>query len=154
MYKRILVPLDGSELAECALGHVRAIAESGGVDEVVLLSVYDPPFQAGGVKSYIAAEHVIEAEERLEADARGALNRAADKLRKEGITVRAELIIGTDAAAEILKFAEANKTDLIIISTHGRSGVSGWVFGSVADRVVHRSNVPVLMVVPHSCRRV
>ena len=153
MYREVLVPLDGSELAECALEHVRAIAKGCQVDKVVLLRVLDPPFQAGAAKSYIAAEHVRQAEDKLEADARGYLDRVASDLSKNGVSVKTELVLSGEPAAKILESAREDKVDLIIMSTHGRSGVSSWVFGSVAERIVRHSPIPVLIVAPCGFRR-
>ena len=150
MYNRILVPLDGSELAECALQHVRAIAKGLQVDKVVLLRVLEPGI--GTPHNYLSAEHVRQAEDKLEADARGYLNKVAGNLRRDGIPAEAELVLGGEPAAKIIESAEEDKATLIIISTHGRSGVSSWFFGSVAERVVRHSPVPVLMVVARSCR--
>jgi nucleotide-binding universal stress UspA family protein len=56
------------------------------------------------------------------------------------------------AAEEILKYSQDNDVDLIIMSTHGRSGVSRWAMGSVADRVVRTSVAPVLLTTPKECR--
>ncbi len=150
MYKRILVPLDGSELAECALGHVRAVTKGLQVDKVVLLRVLEPA--VGAPHDYGSAERFRQAEDKLEADARGYLDRVAGNLRKDGMPVEIELVVEGDPAAKILDSAEKNDIDLIVISTHGRSGVSRWVFGSVAERIVRHSPVSVFMVVASDCR--
>ena len=70
---------------------------------------------------------------------------------QEGISARGEVVTGK-AADAILDYAEKNNVDLIIMSTHGRSGISRWAFGSVADRVVRHSIAPVLLVAPAGCR--
>ncbi|UCD54132.1 MAG: universal stress protein [Dehalococcoidia bacterium] len=150
MYKKILVPLDGSELAECALEHVRAIARGCQVDKVVLLRVLEPVI--GAPHDSVSAEHVRQAEGKLEADAEEYLNKVAGNLKKDGIPAEAELVLGGEPAAKIIKSAKKDEATLIIMSTHGRSGVSNWLFGSVAERVVHHSPVPILMVVARSCR--
>jgi len=152
MYNRILVPLDGSELAERALEHVRAIAQGLQVDKVVLLRVLEPHLSLLTPHDDTAVRRAREAADKLEADAKDYLNKVAGNLKKDGIPVETELVLGGDPATKILKAAEEDKVDLIIISTHGRSGVSGWLFGSVAERVVRHSPVPVLMVVARSRR--
>ena len=152
MYKKILVPLDGSELAECALEHVRAVIQGLPVDKVVLLRVIESPFELGTVHDYLSAEHVRLAEERLEADAKKYLNKVAGNLRKDGIPAETELVVGGEPAAKILESVKKNNIDLIIMNTHGKSAISRWVFGSVADRVVHYSPVPILMVVARGFR--
>lgn len=151
MYKKILVPLDGSELAECALEHVRAIAKGCQVDKVVLLRVLEPVM--GAPHDYVSTEHVREVEDKLEADAKEYLDKVAGNLKKDGVSVETELVVNGEPAAKILEAAKRDKADLIIMSTHGRSGISSWVFGSVAERVVRHALVPVLMVVARSCRR-
>lgn len=150
MYKKILVPLDGSELAECALEHVRAIAKGCQVGEVVLIRVLEPLLPT--TPGYVATEHFRQAEERFEAEARKYLDKVADSLKKDGIPAKTELVIGGEPAAKILEVAEEGKADLIIMSTHGRSGVSRWLLGSVAQRVVTHSTIPVLMVVARGYR--
>jgi len=152
MYNRILVPLDGSELAECALEHVRAIAQGLQVDKVVLLRVLEPLLSLSTPHDDTGVRRVREAEDKLEADAKEYINKVAGNLKKDGIPVETELVLGGEPAAKIIESAKEDKSTLIIISTHGRSGVSNWLFGSVAERVVHHSPVPVLMVVARSCR--
>jgi len=149
MYKKILVPLDGSELAECALDHVKAIAIGCQVPEVVLLRVIEPiPSQA-----YVEApEDIIrEAEKRNRTEAEDYLSKLADDLKKGGVAAQAVVVLGREAD-EILDYVNKNQVELIIMSTHGRSGISRWVWGSVTDRVIRHSRVPVLTVSPAGCR--
>ena len=152
MYSRILVPLDGSELAECALEHVRAIAQGLQVDKVVLLRVLEPHLSLLTPHDDTAVRRAREAADKLEADARGYLNKVAGNLKKDGLPVETELVVNGEPAAKIIESAKEDEATLIIISTHGRSGVSSWLFGSVAERVVRHSPVPVLMVVARSRR--
>jgi nucleotide-binding universal stress UspA family protein len=151
MYKKILVPLDGSEIAENALGHLRAIARGSAVDTVVLIRVLEPIIV--DVKDYIGAEHVRSAEDKLETDARKYLQNVASDLKKEGLTVETELVVDGSAAVQILDTARDKDVDLIIMSTYGRSGFPHWVFGSVTHRVLVHSPVPVLLVVPKGSKR-
>ena len=67
------------------------------------------------------------------------------------MTVKVEVIEGRIAEA-ILDYVEKNQVELVIISTHGRSGISRWTFGSVADKVVRHSPVPILVIAPAGCR--
>ena len=64
--------------------------------------------------------------------------------------MRSEVVTGR-AADNLADFAAKNEVDLIIIATHGRSGISRWIWGSVADRILHSSSVPVLIVRPPGC---
>jgi nucleotide-binding universal stress UspA family protein len=74
-----------------------------------------------------------------------------EKLKTSGFEVNAEVVRGK-AADAILEYAKNNSVDMIAMTTHGRSGVSRWVMGSVAERVVRGSAVPVLLVTPPGCR--
>jgi nucleotide-binding universal stress UspA family protein len=156
MYKKLLAPLDGSELAECALEHVKAIATGCNVAEVVLLRVVEPissfdigELAASNAKLATQVEQNVELVHKNEA--MQYINKKADKLKKEGVNSTGTIIFGK-ASEEILKYAENNQVDLIIMSTHGRSGISRWAFGSVADRISHYSTIPVLIISPHGCR--
>jgi len=142
MYQKILVPLDGSELAECVLPHVKAIARACGVGEVVLLEVVEPPptWAAEGVDLYAVQNANIKA-------AKEYLPKVESQLSSEGFNVSSEILVGR-AAETIAEFAKQNAIDLIAIATHGRSGVSRWVWGSVADKVLRSSYVPVLVIRP------
>ncbi len=133
MYKKILVPLDGSELAETVLSHIEAIVLAHEA-EVILLRV----LPATGVFPATA-----EAERSA---ARESLERARKRLQEKGINARTTIRHGEDAAMEITDYAGVNDVDLIAMSTHGRSGVSRWMFGSVAEKVLRGTNKPILLV--------
>ncbi len=151
MYSKILVPLDGSELSECSLEHIKPAATGGGTAEVILLRVVEPP-NSGEVSAWSQAGYTVtDVQNRIKKDARDYVSRAAEKLVNQGISARSEMIEGR-AAETILDYAEKNGVDLIIISTHGRSGISRWAFGSVADRVVRHSPIPVLVISAPGCR--
>jgi nucleotide-binding universal stress UspA family protein len=146
MYQKILVPLDGSELAECVLPHVKAIASGCDVKQLILLRVVEP-LHGGEIPSDISSEVLQEADINA---AKEYLAKIKAQLSKEGFDVEAEVLTGR--SAEIISdFAQRNEVDLIALSTHGRSGISRWVFGSVADRVVRSSSVPVLLIRPRGC---
>jgi nucleotide-binding universal stress UspA family protein len=148
MYQKILVPLDGSELSECSLEHVKAIASGCRVPETVLLRVVEP-LSAETVSTLAQAGGNVlrEAELSSQTEAREYLDKVRDRLAKEGLAVKAVVVDGR-AAEEILDYAGKNKIDLIVMASHGRSGISRWFFGSVAQKVLQHSAVPVLMVSP------
>ncbi len=152
MYSKVLVPLDGSQFSECSLEHVKAIATGCHVPEVVLLRVVEPlsAYEISGL-AQVRGNQVGELEAWKQNDASSYITVTVQKLIKEGVSARGEVLNGK-AADTILDYAEKNKVDLIIMSTHGRSGISRWAFGSVADRVVRNSIVPVLSVAPAGCR--
>jgi nucleotide-binding universal stress UspA family protein len=151
MYKKILVPLDGSELAECALEHVKTIAIGCNVPEVVLFRVVEPTYLGTDA---LSASSVVYSDliNQIQQNAENYIKAATQKfVRLSGINAQSTLAYG-NAADEILKYAQNNQVDLIIMTTHGRSGVSRWLFGNVADRVSHHSTVPVLIIAPPGCR--
>ncbi len=148
MYKRILAPLDGSEFSECLLPHLRAIALGCQVPAVVLLRVIEPlPPLAKVTQPWLR-----EVAEKEQAEAKDYLSKLAAELKNEGIAAETVVMIG-QPDEEILNFAQRNEADLIIMSTHGRSGATRWLLGGVTDRVVRHSPVAVLTVAPAGCRR-
>jgi len=142
MYKKILVPLDGSELSESVLDHVITIATSCQVPEVVLLRVREP--LDNRVRVALDPEIAKELDQAYHDEFANYLKGIARKLEKKGIVVKKEVLAG-NPAKEILKYSRNNNVDLIIMSTHGRSGVSRIVFGSVANKIIRQTEVPVLL---------
>ncbi len=151
MYKKVLVPLDGSELAECVLPHVESIAGGCGTEAVTFLRVVEPVVMPS---AYFGADFSGEELTRLNSEHQTAAKKYIDQLmartKYNGIKVEGKTINGR-AAEVIADFAKDNGVDLITIATHGRSGVSRWVWGSVADRVLRSSCVPVLMIRAPGC---
>ena len=146
MYKKILVPLDGSKVSEGSLPHVKAIALGCSVPEVVLFMVVEPLLNPeAAVDAKAGRELIAQVEKENKAKDLSYINGISDRLKKEGVSAQAVLQDGKPAD-EILAYAEKNGVDLIIMNTHGRSGVSRWFMGSVAERVVRHSPVPVLLV--------
>jgi len=147
VYHKIMVPLDGSQLAECVLPHVRTIAR-GCSDPVsiVLLRAIEPPLQHADDYTFTGDQQQREKElSDRKAASDDYLNQVAQRLRGEGMSVETQVVIGK-AAESLSDFAEQNEVDLIVIATHGRSGISRWVRGSVADRILQSAHVPVMMV--------
>ena len=142
MYKKILVPLDGSELSESVLDHVITIATSCQVPEVVLLRVREP--LDNSVRVTLDAEIAEELDQAYNDEAANYLKIIAKTLQKKDIPVKTEVLSG-NPAEEIIKYSQLSGVDLIIMSTHGRSGFSRIVFGSVADKVIRQTEVPVLL---------
>jgi nucleotide-binding universal stress UspA family protein len=158
MYKKILVPLDGSELAECVLPHLESIARGCGVQNVVFLNVIEPaqiPIGtlsdgAGAFTEQDAERARNQADQINKENAKNYLDQVASRTKYDGVTNHTEIITGK-AADSIAEYATGKEVDLIIIATHGRSGVSRWVWGSVADRILRSACVPVLMVRAPGC---
>ena len=133
MYKKILVPLDGSELAEKALDHAEKLAKPFDA-EIILFQVV--PL----VSIYAAAEFVTPfvVDEKQKEAAQRYLTNLAEELKKRGFRVTAKLKAGSLVAADIIDFAKESRVDLIVMCTHGHSGITRWVLGSVAHKVLTR----------------
>ncbi|HHS97552.1 MAG TPA: universal stress protein [Chloroflexi bacterium] len=152
MYRKVVVLLDGSELAEQVLPHVADIVR-GRDSEVHLLSVAPvvaPPIAvAVDIYPVYATAEFLAAQEaerqRIERDLKEYLARVAERLRPVASAVHTVVRFG-QPAEEILAYAEEIGADLIAMCTHGRSGLSRWVYGSVADKVLRGAKCPVLLV--------
>jgi len=145
MYKKIMVPLDGSELAECVLPHVEAFIEACHVNHFVFVRVVEPAatFYSGDYP--ISPEVMKEKETAGEKIARDYLDQLVSRLDYDNTELHFEVLVG-NVAESLADYSEINEFDLILIATHGRSGVSRWVRGSIADKVLRSSKIPVLMV--------
>jgi nucleotide-binding universal stress UspA family protein len=140
--QRILVPLDGSPVAERILPTVSNVAQAMEA-EIILFQV--PIAHVTGWTTgdwYIPVQGVLQTPEE---DAEAYLTSVADGLREQGLEVSTATAIGAVASC-IVDFAEANKVDLIAMCTHGRTGLARWALGSVADRVLRAGGVPILLV--------
>lgn len=154
MYKEILVPLDGSEVSASALPTARQLAGTLGA-RVHLLQVTSQAEEfsvmRGAEFGTMGAEYsqqvlgeVLTAQrERIERY----LNEVGDDLESVGLTV-VKAVEDGQAADKIVDYAEAGGIDLILMSTHGRGGVRRFLVGSVTDRVIRSTNLPVLVVHP------
>ena len=149
MYQKILVPLDGSELAECVFPHVEQIAKGCGVGSVVLVRVLDTTAQ-DSYRAYIGDPLRKELDDNSHKWASEYLDETAGIINLEGVNIEKELLEGVPAE-KIAEYAEKNEVDLIVIATHGRSGISRWAWGSVADRILRSSCVPVFMIKAPGC---
>ncbi len=146
MYKRVLVPLDGSQYAQCSLDHVRAIGVGCRVPEIILYRVVEAAVPAADKTG-----RATQAEKQAEAEASDYINNLSRRLKDEGLQVRGEIGHGKPDEA-IIDYARKNLVDLIIMSTHGRSGISHWEIGGVAKGVVNNATMPVLLVLTAGCR--
>jgi nucleotide-binding universal stress UspA family protein len=146
-FRKILVPLDGSELAEKALQE-SVLKGLGGPVELTLLRVIHFPIPLvvpeGGVAIDLDGK-IVQAEKDA---AQAYLERVAEQLASWNCRVRTEVFAAGSTSTGIVDFAAANGFDLIAMSTHGRGGASRLLLGSMADRVVRTSTVPVLLFHP------
>ncbi len=153
MIKKIMVPLDGSKLAESALDYVEELSTKLGVEKVTLVSVtervqgyraLEDPNAPGGTRL------APEATGKMERQAQNYLKRVGKGLEGKGIKVETEVMLG-DPAHEISIYANTPGTDLVVMASHGRSGPSRWAHGSVADKVLRAVCIPVMVVRPPGC---
>lgn len=144
MYKKILVPLDGSNLAEKVLPHVTALAKGSGA-EVTLATVVELSLGIGGSKLEAFPQAAAEQKAALRAEATVYLEKVQRALRDQGVVARVVALEG-DVASQIIAYAEQQSFDLIAMATHGRSGIDRFVMGSIAEKVVRSTITPVLLI--------
>jgi len=156
MPQKILIPLDGSEMGEAALHHIEKLISVLSVEqkvEVRLLQVIKPPTRlveklsdiAGNIELPLTEEEM----EPIKKQALDYLHKAGRKLRSRGVVVKSDVVVdrtGRSSAEEIIRAEEAINADLVAMSTHGRHGVSRWIFGSVTQKVLEAGKIPVLIV--------
>lgn len=141
MYRKILVPLDGSKVAEGVLPHAKSLAYSEGAELILLTVAANPAMDFVFSDPGLAQSAVHEQEEH----SRKYIAGIEDELKAAGFKTSALLRVGS-VAEVILGVAEELDVDAIAMSTHGRTGPARWLLGSIADRVVHNSKVPVLLI--------
>ena len=152
--RTMLVPLDGSKLAESVLPHVEALAKQCGDElcDVVLLRVCEPSVISADYPEAIMElsweEHVEQEKAWYKRAAERYLAEVEKRLSDAGLRVRSEVLLGRPID-EIIEYAHINPINLIILATHGRTGVIRWAYGQVADKVLQRSTSPIFLVRPH-----
>jgi len=136
----LLVPLDGSELAEGVLEHVETLAGRGGLGpvKVVLLRVVESP---------VLSDHYFSNVPQTREQIDKYLNRIEARLKKAGLDVEYRVLTG-EPAEQIVDYIGSGQFSLVVMSTHARSGLSRWVMGSVAMKVVSGSSTPLFLVRP------
>jgi nucleotide-binding universal stress UspA family protein len=149
MFSKVLVPLDGSKVGEAAIPVIEQLFDKlvkGTNVEVVLVGVitllrhWVVVGEASAPVSYTEEELKL-----IKQNVNNYLIKTGEPLKNKGITIKTMVSTG-NAAEEIIRAAEETKVDLIAMSTHGRSGLRRLAFGSVTDKVLHHSKVPVLTV--------
>lgn len=139
MFKKILIPLDGSKIAEAVIPFAREIAARSGAEILFVTAV-----QQVGVWDAALSLQVMKRDSEIAADYLATVEKAESG---EGRKVATQVLDG-DAAEAVLAAADNAGADLIAISTHGRSGISRWLFGSVATRILEHASVPLLVLRP------
>jgi nucleotide-binding universal stress UspA family protein len=144
MYKMMLVPLDGSELAEKMVPYAKELAWRLALD-LVLLHVENPMEHDSTLVHRAYIERMVEI---MQTQSHEVQQRAGFKKDGKSVEVQGELATG-HPAEEMLHYADEKTVDLILIATHGRSGIRWWEYGSVADKVLCGVSRPVFLVRPH-----
>jgi nucleotide-binding universal stress UspA family protein len=152
MYQKILVPLDGSDLSECTLSHVKFLFKDGSTGEVTLLNIVNVDIPWNDIDNEQPFFDINAMRKPLFAASKKYLTKAASKLRSHGIKVKTEALEANRPAETITDYAQKNGMDLIVMATHGHTGFKKLMLGSVAFGVLHASHVPVLLIRPESCR--
>ncbi|MDO4724488.1 MAG: universal stress protein [Comamonadaceae bacterium] len=143
LYPHIMVPIDGTETSLCAIGHAKAIAKAFG-STVLVLYVVDPyPFTGIGTDlAYGQAQYVAESSEQ----GQQALQQARAELEAEGLAVQTLSLEGSIVQNTISDVVQERGISLIIMASHGRSGLEKFLLGSTTDRVLGSVQVPVMVV--------
>ncbi len=134
--KKILVPLDGSKLAETALPMAETLAKAFNAS-ISVMTAY-----------YIVTEGVNTADPQStrNKEVENYIHKIEKQLRAKGFTADGHVIYKDNTAQTIMDHCTDNSIDLVVMCTHGRGGVGRWLLGSVAEKVVRHANVPVLLV--------
>ena len=155
---KVIVPLDGSELAESVLNNVKGLAEYFGADaiNIVLLRVCElftqpnayPPSMSLSWEEYVKFETRV-----CRGICMSYLNEVKKRFKKELINIRSVVPVG-NAADQVIKYVNKEKSDLMVISTHGRSGISRWAFGSISNKILEGTSTPVIILRSHHKKRI
>lgn len=144
-YKKILVPLDGSGWAKRAIPHACDIAHANNA-ELILLHVFKPPASEYTDTVALAGgeAQIQQLREQIKQDLIG----VRTELRAENFKVRTHVIEGSGVANLICDYIQDEGIDLVVMSTHGRTGIARFLFGSVANQIMQCTKVPVLLIHP------
>jgi nucleotide-binding universal stress UspA family protein len=169
VFKKILVPCDGSDLArESVFPQVEDLAKSMGAEVIIVRVVPAPAGRSGSAykpgvpempisspatpEDAHAARHPIYRDQEIasaEAEARHSVARAEAMFRDRGVNARSEVLFG-QPADEIIDYADEENADLIVMCTHGSGGFRRWVFGSITEKVLRGAKTPVLLIRPEN----
>lgn len=143
MYKHLLVPLDGSPPSEAALTQAIALARTCG-SVVSVMMVYDPfPYIAAAAEY---GSYQVQLAEDLRREAEQTVNAACTRVRDAGLQVVSHVVEMQKVWQAVLDIAQSDRADLIVMGSHGRSGLDKLVMGSVTQRVLQHTQLPVLVV--------
>ncbi len=144
MYKKILVPLDGSPFAEAVLPHAMALAKSENAEVVILRVPIVPADEFYGHD--VAMRSAIN--KKIDEESDQYVREKVRRLKMGGVKVTGVVREGP-VSETIAEVAEEIHADMIAMSTHGRAGIQRWLKGSVAEEVVHLTHIPVILIHPN-----
>lgn len=146
MYKKIMVPLDGSEPAEVVLPHVEAFIKGFNISDVILVRVLEPDTASAQISEVQDIKKQERAKEKQKKDsAKEYLNQISERLKQEETLVHSEVLAGR-VAESLVDYTDSSDIDLIIMASRGRSGITRWLMGSVADKLFRSASGPIFMV--------
>ena len=152
MSERILLPLDGSKLGEAALSYVQELISRLAPEEKVEITLFHVitatrhTLHFQGMGDEVSVPYNEKELDEMKDEARDYLHKVSEGLHNKKVTVMCKVSVSENPADEIIKAEEEVNADLVAMSTHGRSGISRFAVGSVADKVLRGGSVPVLMV--------
>ena len=150
-YRKIVVPIDGSGWSERAIPHAVDIARNNGA-EIILLHVFRTPASEYADQLALAGQDVQIA--RMRDEIKNYLMGLRGQLRNQHVECRVQFIEGVGAASLICDYVNEEGVDLVVMTSHGRTGLSRFIFGSIAEKVLQGVNVPVLIIRPGKDERV
>jgi nucleotide-binding universal stress UspA family protein len=151
MLKKVLVPLDGSPLAHMALDFATHVVDAN-CEIILFTAIQKPEIPIYAVTPMIAIEENYTGIDAIRKDAQRYLEGTAQTLRDQGFHPTVRIEVG-EPARSIVHTADTLDVDVIVMSTHGRSGISRWLFGSVTGRVLSMTACPVLVVPSHELQQ-
>lgn len=144
MYQKIMVPLDGSPLAETAIEPAADIARRRD-GQIFFVRAYEPAIIPPAALGFVDRDELAKSE-------REALELYLNKQVIEGIPCHRAVVEGA-GADPLLRFAEENDIELIVMTSHGHTGFDRWLFGSVAEKMVRHASCPVLTIGPKTLKK-
>lgn len=144
VFKKILLPLDGSPMGEAALPYVKAIMQA--LDcEVILLDVVEV---VQHIHTIGGPDHFTYSEQQIE-QMKTETTKYLEKVREQFVKGKTRIILRTgDPAQEIIKLSTEENVNMVAMSSHGKSGITAWVMGSVSNKVLQAGKTPLLLVRP------
>lgn len=152
MSERILIPLDGSKLGEAAISYVDGLIARLAPEEQIEITLFHVitevrhTIRIQGGAGMVSVPYNEEELAEIKNEKTDYLNKVSEGLRNNQVTILCKISVNENPADEIIKAEKKVNADLIAMSTHGRSGISRFALGSVADKVLRGGSAPVLMV--------